>query len=84
MYRDILVNEILPTASSLNDKQTTILNFASPYSKKRPRESPLNEYSSTLCYNTQKALQTPKKLYRYISKTPFKVLDAPELQVITR
>lgn len=32
------------------------------------------------CYHSQKLLRSPRKPTRKISKIPFKVLDAPELQ----
>ena len=78
---------MLPSASALKSpleksNPNSILRYTtmSPISLKRARESPLQQYySSTLSLSSQKALQTPKKLVRYISKTPYKVLDAPEL-----
>lgn len=87
IYKDVLVNEMLPSASALKSpleksNPNSILRYTtmSPISLKRARESPLQQYySSTLSLTSQKALQTPKKLVRYISKTPYKVLDAPEL-----
>jgi cell division cycle 20-like protein 1 (cofactor of APC complex) len=83
MYHDILVNEILPSASPFDSSNKTknILKFSTPFtSKKRIRESPLHGNTYNLSLSSQMALQTPKKLFRYISKTPYKVLDAPELQ----
>lgn len=69
-----------------------ILNFKSPTKMSSLRKLDFNivhassfnpkdsKFSTTpITEASQKALQSPKKPTRYISKNPFKVLDAPEL-----
>ena len=83
IYQEVLVNELLPSASSLGKLdywKKGILNYSNG-NEPNVGDSPLSKLSgSRLSLSSQKVLQTPKKLVRYISKTPFKVLDAPELQ----
>ena len=88
IYQDVLCNELLPSASPLGRLdfwKRGLLNYSngqeSLQQQINPKESPLSKHGgSKLSLSSQKVLQTPKKLVRYISKTPFKVLDAPELQ----
>jgi hypothetical protein len=84
LYKEILLNELLPSASNQTtpEKQTNLLRYsnATP-SPRKITESPLKPFTnSRLSLISQLALQSPKKLVRYISKTPYKVLDAPDLQ----
>jgi cell division cycle 20-like protein 1 (cofactor of APC complex) len=89
IYKDVLINEILPDASPIrssdNGRASRLLNFSSSYNASPTKRSQLSPFeclsTSRLTMSSQKALQTPKKLIRYISKAPYKVLDAPELQV---
>jgi cell division cycle 20-like protein 1 (cofactor of APC complex) len=70
-------------ASRTPEKNGNLLRFTntSPTPNSKIKESPLKPFtSSRLTLVSQMALQSPKKLVRYISKTPYKVLDAPELQ----
>ncbi|KAJ3326321.1 substrate-specific activator of APC-dependent proteolysis [Boothiomyces sp. JEL0866] len=81
--KEVIVNETLPSASNLSDDDHTpkslfsYTDFGTPTPK---RTVHLSFSSSQLKLSSQKALQTPKKVTRFISKTPYKVLDAPELQ----
>lgn len=87
IYKNVLVNEMLPSASVLKSplerrNPNSILRYSdvSPISLKMTQKLQFQQYyTSTLSLSSQKALQTPKKLVRNISKTPYKVLDAPEL-----
>jgi len=70
----------------INRHRNSIYSFRTP--KKRTyqmmnTDSPtLQKYSLTpVSQASQHLLLTPKKATRHISKTPYKVLDAPELQV---
>jgi cell division cycle 20-like protein 1 (cofactor of APC complex) len=46
-----------------------------------PDSPTFDRYSSTpLCIESQRLLQSPRKVPRHISKAPYKVLDAPDLQ----
>ena len=77
-YHQVMINELMPSASLM---QSPILNFSNNVFTPSQRESPLQKYSgSRLSLASQRILQTPKTTVRYISKTPFKVLDAPDLQ----
>lgn len=86
-YFDVLVNELMPSASTLRsplDKtnSNSILRYSnhSPLPPWKSKQTPLHHISSSkLSLTSQMALQTPKKMTRYIPKTPYKVLDAPEL-----
>ena len=87
IYHDVLVNEVLPNASPLGRvdmMKRGLLSYSNGTEYRthdKSQESPLSKHNgSRLSLSSQKVLQTPKKLVRYISKTPFKVLDAPELQ----
>lgn len=88
MYKDILVNEILPSASSIRYSvnrapPSSILRYGnvSPTPMRSIRDSPLKIFSpSSLALSSQRALLSTKKAERFISRTPYKVLDAPELQ----
>ncbi|KAJ1339904.1 hypothetical protein BSLG_005439 [Batrachochytrium salamandrivorans] len=89
IYHDVLKNELLsPTSDSpsrlLSPTHTSgIIAYTTlTPSRKRILESPSNIIRSAtkLSELSHRALQTPKKTIRYISKTPFKVLDAPELK----
>ena len=81
MYQDIIVNEIMPSASPIRQPKSSAkkilyyTNLASPVIERRDIFS-----SCTLSPSSQIALQKPKKVVRHIPKTPYKVLDAPELQ----
>jgi len=70
----------------INKHRTTVYSFKTP--KKRTyqmmdSDSPSqHKYSLTpVSQASQNLLLTPRKVTRHISKTPYKVLDAPELQV---
>ena len=91
IYMDIMTNELLPLVSPLrgiadpilSPTRANLLQYAlTTTPRKKIKESPLHRAYSTshLSLSSQFALQTPKKTKRYISKTPYKVLDAPELQ----
>jgi cell division cycle 20-like protein 1 (cofactor of APC complex) len=84
LYQEILLNELLPSAGpqTTPDKHTNLLRYSNiTPSPRKINESPLKPFSnSRLSLSSQLALQSPKKLVRYISKTPYKVLDAPDLQ----
>jgi len=69
----------------INKHRTTVYSFKTP--KKRTyqmmdSDSPSqHKYSLTpVSQASQNLLLTPRKVTRHISKTPYKVLDAPELQ----
>ncbi|KAI8901526.1 WD40-repeat-containing domain protein [Globomyces pollinis-pini] len=83
-YHDVIVNELLPSASSLKKAKTSMMTFTNELSPTVVRQallSPLQKFNPyTLTPTSQTALLQPKKSVRYISKTPYKVLDAPELQ----
>ncbi|KAJ3000852.1 substrate-specific activator of APC-dependent proteolysis [Globomyces sp. JEL0801] len=88
-YHDVIVNELLPSASSLHNSRNkkaktsmmTFTNELSPTVVRQALLSPLQKFNPyTLTPTSQTALLQPKKSVRYISKTPYKVLDAPELQ----
>jgi len=71
----------------INKHRTSVYSFKTP--KKRTyqmmdSDSPSqHKYSLTpVSQASQNLLLTPRKATRHISKTPYKVLDAPELQVI--
>jgi hypothetical protein len=46
----------------------------------RPQQPATTQSSSCSALSSQKLLRSPRKPTRKISKIPFKVLDAPELQ----
>ena len=58
----------------------SILHFRSSLSRPSSGFSPNASSLSPLTPSSQKLLLSPKRVTRKISKTPFKVLDAPELQ----
>ncbi|RXG70855.1 WD repeat-containing protein fzy-1 [Armadillidium vulgare] len=59
-------------------QSTNLYKFSSPKSKREELSSP---YSlSPVSAKSEKLLRSPRKAARKISKIPFKVLDAPELQ----
>ena len=58
----------------------SILHFRSSLSRPGSVYSPTAPSLSPLTPSSQKLLLSPKRITRKISKTPFKVLDAPELQ----
>ena len=70
--------------SSPSKVQKTVLPYSTP-TKRRSNaiDSPFrNSYSSSpLPFEAQMILTSPRKPLRYISKHPYKVLDAPDLQV---
>ncbi|XP_069961327.1 fizzy-related protein homolog [Cherax quadricarinatus] len=90
-YTTLLRNELLGTnIDDLRDTQddrralspvhTPNLYHFSPR-KNHQREDALSPYSlSPVSAKSQKLLRSPRKAARKISKIPFKVLDAPELQ----
>ncbi|GBB84999.1 hypothetical protein RclHR1_11590003 [Rhizophagus clarus] len=69
--------------SSPSKVQKTVLPYSTP-TKRRSNaiDSPFrNSYSSSpLPFEAQMILTSPRKPLRYISKHPYKVLDAPDLQ----
>ena len=73
--------------SSPSKAQKTVLPYSTP-TKRRSNaiDSPFrNSYSSSpLPFEAQMILTSPRKPLRYISKHPYKVLDAPDLQVYCR
>ena len=81
LYEKILESELVP-------KSSTIMTFGSPN-----KNTPINRVlfpssvssekfqSLPLSRNTLDILTGPREEMRLISKTPFKVLDAPDLQV---
>ena len=58
----------------------SILHFRSSLSRPGSSYAPTASSLSPLTPSSQKLLLSPKRVTRKISKTPFKVLDAPELQ----
>jgi cell division cycle 20-like protein 1 (cofactor of APC complex) len=82
LYERILESELAP-------KSSTIMSFGSPNKNKPinrllfPSSSVTSEkfQSLPLSKNTLDILTGPRQEMRSISKTPFKVLDAPDLQV---
>ena len=92
MYSCLLKNEILGT--QIEDFKETpderrafapITEDKNLYSFRPKRPSVINELSSPYSLSpvsskSQKLLRSPRKASRKISKIPFKVLDAPELQ----
>lgn len=84
IYKDAVANELLPYSSpilsplSKMERPNSVMDYSN-YTISQ--QSPLSKISaSKLSLSTQKALQTPRQLARVISRTPYKVLDAPELQ----
>uniref|UniRef100_A0A1I7ZQL8 WD_REPEATS_REGION domain-containing protein n=1 Tax=Steinernema glaseri TaxID=37863 RepID=A0A1I7ZQL8_9BILA len=61
---------------------TTLFNYGSPQKLGLPSSSNfyLNYKNCPLTEESRNLLTSPRKMPRKISKTPFKVLDAPELQ----
>ena len=92
MYSCLLKNEILGTeiedckeASDERRAFTPISEDKNLFSFRPKRPSVVNEPSSPYSLShvsskSQKLLRSPRKASRKISKIPFKVLDAPELQ----
>ncbi|XP_071546432.1 fizzy-related protein homolog isoform X3 [Panulirus ornatus] len=90
-YTTLLRNELLGTniedlrdtpdeRRALSPVQNPNLYHFSPR-KNHQREDALSPYSlSPVSAKSQKLLRSPRKAARKISKIPFKVLDAPELQ----
>lgn len=79
-YDLLLKNELLERASwdtAWGSGHESVLHFRSP-----PRHGePQSPYSlSPVSMGSQRLLQSPRKTPRKIAKTPFKVLDAPDLQ----
>jgi hypothetical protein len=83
LYEKILESELVP-------KSSTMLTFGSPN-----KNTPINRVlfpsvssekfqSLPLSRNTLDILTGPREEMRSISKTPFKVLDAPDLQVFVK
>jgi len=92
MYSCLLKNEILGTQiedfKETSDERRAfapITEDKNLYSFRPKRPSVINELSSPYSLSpvsskSQKLLRSPRKASRKISKIPFKVLDAPELQ----
>ena len=85
MYADIITQEVAPELSTLTStgkkraNQRPLFNFnnaSAGYLHNRP--DPLS--TCVLSPLSQSMLRQPKKAIRFISRTPYKVLDAPELQ----
>jgi hypothetical protein len=62
----------------------TLLQFTTPSKRQKNYESgPYERLSSSpLSKGSQELLATPRKQPRYIARAPYKVLDAPDLQVL--
>ena len=92
MYSCLLKNEVLGTQiedfKETSDERRAfapITEDKNLFSFRPKRPSVINEYSSPYSLSpvsskSQKLLRSPRKASRKISKIPFKVLDAPELQ----
>ncbi|XP_023325229.1 fizzy-related protein homolog [Eurytemora carolleeae] len=92
MYSCLLKNEVLGTQiedfKETSDERRAfapITEDKNLFSFRPKRPSVINEYSSPYSLSpvsskSQKLLKSPRKASRKISKIPFKVLDAPELQ----
>ncbi|KAI6654936.1 hypothetical protein LOD99_2815 [Oopsacas minuta] len=65
---------------SRKQSSPSILQFRSSLSRPSSGFCPTASSLSPLTPSSQKLLLSPKRVTRKISKTPFKVLDAPELQ----
>ncbi|XP_052863074.1 fizzy-related protein homolog isoform X2 [Anopheles bellator] len=85
-YSCLLKNELLGTgiddvklvADEANSNRTGLFKYQSPTKQDYNEQCP---YSlSPVSIKSQKLLRSPRKATRKISKIPFKVLDAPELQ----
>ncbi len=89
LYEKILENELLKSPLS-SKKQSSLFEFKKPnIQPESPRvnrllfpESPQSSKFQTISSTSQELLTEQRPEARLISKTPFKVLDAPELQVI--
>jgi len=88
-YNQILTYEMLGVTESnrydpytLSSTPKRILPASSPRKPHAPLFSPLHEsYSeSAVSVESRRALSSPRKQPREIPKTPYKVLDAPDLQ----
>ncbi|KAK1165114.1 hypothetical protein AOXY_G13563 [Acipenser oxyrinchus oxyrinchus] len=93
-YAALLKNELLGAGiEKVTDPQTEDRRFQMPMQersnlfryalncKKAPADDEISPYSlSPLSNKSHKLLRSPRKPTRKISKIPFKVLDAPELQ----
>uniref|UniRef100_A0A146LV77 Fizzy-related protein homolog n=1 Tax=Lygus hesperus TaxID=30085 RepID=A0A146LV77_LYGHE len=92
-YSSLLRNEILGSnicgLKSQNDEKravcaveekNTLFKFHSPSTSKMNIEATAPYSLSPVGPNSQKLLRSPRKATRKISRIPFKVLDAPELQ----
>ncbi|KAG9300694.1 hypothetical protein G9A89_023492 [Geosiphon pyriformis] len=77
---DDIVRRINMTTGSTPTKG--LLTFKSPSKKSRHIDTPFRDaYSmSPLTWSAQNIMTNPRKPPRYISKFPYKVLDAPDLQ----
>ncbi|KAJ3215536.1 hypothetical protein HK099_006313 [Clydaea vesicula] len=78
-------NWFLPRTPVKSPRSPKYLNFTSPDSKKSydyTLDSPNSQkYSLTpISLDSQNLLTSPRKIPRHISKVPYKVLDAPDLQ----
>ncbi|BES90866.1 WD domain, G-beta repeat [Nesidiocoris tenuis] len=92
-YSSLLRNEILGTnisglknqadekrASTSLEEKSSLFKFNSPSPSKLNIEATAPYSLSPVGPNSQKLLRSPRKATRKISRIPFKVLDAPELQ----
>lgn len=89
-YQCLLKNELLGTEiEDINDVRNDDRKALSPivnrnlfrYRNHETQVEPTSPYSmSPISNKSQKMLRSPRKMPRKISKIPFKVLDAPELQ----
>lgn len=91
-YSSLLRNELLDSniegikmqceekrVNAVNDSMN-LFHFGSPKQQKVNIESEVPYSLSPVSPNSQKLLRSPRKATRKISRIPFKVLDAPELQ----
>jgi hypothetical protein len=92
MYNEVLKTELFGSNASGYGSSTpkksirrSLFQYTTPTKiDTSKRDSPLSStYSlSPLGMETQNILLSPRKVQRYISKVPCRVLDAPELQVL--
>lgn len=89
LYQSLLRNELMgsnigrvPNASTSSAENVLCTPPLMKYSTRRrdPEELTNNFSLSPISSNSQKLLRSPRKAVRKIPKSPFKVLDAPDLQ----
>ncbi|XP_022919502.1 fizzy-related protein homolog [Onthophagus taurus] len=93
VYNCLLKNELLGESienikMQCDERQTMtpiktrkLFQYGTPKNENTPQKHPTSPYSvSPLSQSSQRLLRSPHKATRKISRIPFKVLDAPELQ----